>query len=65
MAKLKKVYRVHTAIVEKNKDDVQNFSGYNVTAFDAEEAITKTKVNFKLAKGEYVEHVQLLATLDE
>lgn len=64
MQKTTKVYRVHTGMLDA-KDDVQNFSAYNLTAVDAEEAIMRTKSAFKLAKTEYIEWVELLVTLDE
>jgi hypothetical protein len=64
--KTTKVYEVRTGILEqgKNGGDIQNFSGYTVTAKDAKSAIQYVEDTFKFVKGEYVDSVRIVATLD-
>jgi hypothetical protein len=62
MAKALKLYSVGTGFVDSDGEDIQNYSGKNVVAHSAEEAIRK--VRRSLQRREYVESVKLVSSID-
>jgi hypothetical protein len=62
MAKSLKLYGVQTGFVDSTGEDIQNYSGKNVAAHSAEEAIRKIRPT--LARREYVESVNVISNID-
>lgn len=58
--KTTKLYRVGIALIEEGGEEITNWRNKNIIAKDAPEAIRKAR----LRKGEYVEGVVNLQTVD-
>jgi 1,2-phenylacetyl-CoA epoxidase PaaB subunit len=61
MARVLKLYHVGTGLSDSG-EDIANYSGKNVIAKDAEEAIRKAKKTF--VRGEYAESAKVIGTID-
>ena len=59
-----KVFVVGTGYCGSDGQESGGYSDYTVPAVDAEEAIAKAKAIPNFSKWEYIESVELLATLD-
>lgn len=61
-----KVYKIDTALWNKEEGDVENYSRYRITARDAEDAMRIAKSKYiDVGVGEYIESVGVECYLDE